>query len=72
MIRRLDSYIGPGRDIREHGDGAAMPAIFVVSLPGSGNAMYHAGYQEGKYGLLVALRCVMPLLSHLKATLEDD
>ena len=44
MIRRLDPPHRPGPAISGNmAMGAAMPAIFVVSLPGSGNAMCHAG-----------------------------
>ena len=43
-IWRLDVTHRPGPAISGNmAMGAAMPAIFVVSLPGSGNAMYHAG-----------------------------
>ena len=75
MLRRLDSYsTARARDLREAGDPG--------SLPGNLRRLFsrffkcyvsRKGYREGGYGLLIAIFAgLYPLLSHLKARLEDD
>lgn len=75
MIRRLDSYsTARARDMRESGD--------IGSLAGNLRRLVsrffkcyvaRQGYKEGGYGLLIALFAgLYPLLSHLKAKLEDE
>ncbi len=75
MIRRLDSYsTARARDLRESGD--------IGGLGGNIRRFFsrffkcfvlRKGYREGGYGFLIALLAgLYPLLSHLKARLEDD
>ncbi len=75
MIRRLDSYTSArARDIREHGDGGSyagnLRRIFTRFWK---CYVSRGGYREGKYGFLIALCAALyPILSYLKATLEDE
>ncbi len=75
MIRRLDSYsTARARDLRDSGD--------IGTLAGNVRRMFsrffkcyvlRKGHREGGYGLLIALFAgLYPLLSYLKARLEDD
>ena len=75
MIRRLDSYTSArARDIREHDDGGSYAGNLRRVVTRFWKCyVSRRGYREGKYGLLVALCAALyPLLSYLKATLEDD
>ncbi len=75
MIRRLDSYTSArARDIREHGNGGSYAGNLRRVVTRFWKCyVSRRGYQEGKYGLLIALCAALyPLLSYLKATLEDD
>lgn len=75
MIRRLDSYTtARARDIREAGDGGSF-ARNVRRMFSRFWKCYvsRKGYREGKYGFLIALFAgLYPILSYLKATLEDE
>lgn len=75
MLRRLDRYTtARARDMREHGN--------VGTLAGNVRRLFsrafkcyvrRKGYREGGWGVLLALCAgLYPLLSYLKATLEDD
>lgn len=75
MIRRLDRYTtARARDLRASGDvgGFAdnlrrMVSRFFKCFIG------RKGYREGRYGFLIALFAALyPMLSHLKARLEDE
>ena len=74
MIRRLDNYAtARAQDLRESGDIGGIPgnirrffSRFIKCY------FFRKGYREGGYGLLIALCAgLYPLLSHLKARLED-
>ena len=74
MIRRLDSYTtAKAQDLRENPDGAG----FARNVRRIFSRFYKCyvgrkGYREGKYGFLIALFAgLYPILSYLKATLED-
>lgn len=75
MIRRLDSYTtARAKDLRESGDigttGRNVRRIFSRFYK---CYIGRKGYREGGYGLLIAIFAgLYPLLSHLKARLEDD
>jgi glycosyltransferase involved in cell wall biosynthesis len=75
MIRRLDSYsTARAKDLREAGDPGTL-AGNVRRLFSRFFKCYvlRRGYREGGYGFLIALFAgLYPLLSHLKATLEDS
>jgi glycosyltransferase involved in cell wall biosynthesis len=75
MIRRLDAYTtARARDIRTNSDGGTY-ARNIRRIFSRFWKCYvsRKGYREGKYGFLVALCAgLYPLLSYLKATLEDD
>jgi len=75
MIRRLDSYsTARAKDLREAGE--------VGSFAGNLRRLFsrffkcyvlRKGYREGGYGFLIALFVgLYPLMSHLKAKLEDE
>ncbi len=75
MLKRLDSYsTARARDMRESGEiGSTANNVrrlfsrFIKCYVG------RKGYREGGYGLLIALCAgLYPLLSHLKARLEDE
>ena len=75
MIRRLDSYsTARAKDLRESGD----PGTFAANLRRLFSRFFKCyvlrqGYREGGYGLLIAVFAgLYPMLSYLKATLEDD
>lgn len=75
MMRRLDSYTtARARDIRESGGGGS----FARNLRRMFSRFWKCyvlrkGYREGKYGFLIALFAgLYPILSYLKASLEDD
>ncbi len=75
MIRRLDNYsTARARDLRESGD----IGTFANNLRRLLSRFFKCyvmrkGYREGGYGFLIALFAgLYPLLSHLKAALEDD
>ena len=74
MIRRLDSYsTARAKDLREQGDIGS----FANNLRRLVSRFFKCyvlrkGYREGGYGFLIALFAgLYPLLSHLKARLED-
>ena len=75
MIRRLDSYsTARAKDLRESGEVGSM-ANNVRRLFSRFFKCYvmRRGYREGGYGFLIALFAgLYPLLSHLKARLEDE
>jgi glycosyltransferase involved in cell wall biosynthesis len=75
MLHRLDRYTDArARDLRDAGD--------IGGLPGNLRRLFsrflkcyvsRKGYREGAYGFLIALLAgLYPLISHLKARLEDD
>lgn len=74
MIKRLDSYTtAKARDLRDNPDGTTF-AKNVRRIFSRFWKCYVArkGYKEGRYGFLIALFAgLYPVLSHLKATLED-
>ena len=75
MIRRLDSYsTARAKDLRQSGDigtmGSNVRRIFSRFIK---CYFFRKGYREGGYGFLIALFAgLYPMLSHLKATLEDE
>ena len=75
MIRRLDSYsTARAKDLRQSGDVGTMRSnvrrIFSRFIK---CYFFRKGYREGGYGFLIALFAgLYPILSHLKATLEDE
>jgi glycosyltransferase involved in cell wall biosynthesis len=75
MIRRLDSYTtARARDIREFGNGGSF-ARNVRRIFSRFWKCYvsRKGYREGHYGFLIALFAgLYPIVSYLKATLEDE
>ncbi len=75
MIRRLDSYSSArARDLRDSGEIGTVPRN-LRRLISRFFKCYVArkGYREGGYGLLIAIFAgLYPLLSHLKAKLEQD
>jgi len=75
MIRRLDSYsTARAKDLRESGDIGGLAgnirrffSRFIKCY------VFRKGYREGAMGFLIAiLTGLYPLLSHLKARLEDE
>jgi glycosyltransferase involved in cell wall biosynthesis len=75
MIRRLDSYsTARARDLRESGNIGSLAAN-VRRLFSRFFKCYvsRKGYREGGHGLLIAIFAgLYPLISYLKARLEDD
>jgi glycosyltransferase involved in cell wall biosynthesis len=75
MIRRLDSYsTARAKDLRQSGDigtmGNNVRRLFSRFIK---CYFFRRGYREGGYGFLIALFAgLFPILSHLKAKLEDD
>ena len=75
MIRRLDSYsTARAKDLRQSGDIGTMRSnvrrIFSRFIK---CYFLRKGYREGGYGFLIALFAgLYPMLSYLKATLEDE
>ncbi len=74
MLRRLDSYTtARARDLRETGQAGS----FANNLRRLFTRFFKCyirrkGYREGGYGFMIALCAgLYPLISHLKATLED-
>lgn len=76
MIKRLDNYsTARARDLRDRGETWGSTANNVRRLFSRFFKCYvlRKGYREGGYGLLIALFAgLYPLISHLKAKLEDD
>lgn len=75
MIRRLDSYTtARARDLREQGDiGSTANNVRRFFSRFVKCYVFRKGYREGGYGLLIAIFAgLFPLISHLKARLEDD
>ena len=74
MLRRLDNYsTARAKDIREHGlkDTTANNIRRLISRFFK-CYVSRKGYREGGYGLIVAICAgLFPLISHLKASLED-
>jgi hypothetical protein len=75
MLRRLDDYsTARAKDIREQG--------IIDTTSNNIRRMFsrffkcyvsRKGYREGGYGLIVAICAgLFPLMSHLKATLEEE
>ena len=74
MIRRLDSYsTARAADLREHGDPDPTRTYVRRFFSRFYKCyLYHHGYREGGWGLLIAICAgLYPLLSHLKAKLES-
>lgn len=75
MIRRLDSYsTARAKDLRQSGNVGTMRSnvrrIFSRFIK---CYVFRKGYREGGYGFLIALFAgLYPILSYLKATLEDE
>lgn len=75
MIRRLDSYTtARARDIREFGNGGTYARNLRRILSRFWKCyVSRKGYREGRYGLLIAIFAgLYPIVSYLKATLEDE
>jgi glycosyltransferase involved in cell wall biosynthesis len=75
MIRRLDRYTtARARDLRESGDIGSLPANLRRIFSRFWKCyVARQGYREGGYGFLIALFAgLYPILSHLKARLEDE
>ena len=76
MLRRLDNYsTARAKDLRDAGETWGSTASNVRRLFSRFFKCYvsRKGYREGGYGLLIALFAgLYPLISHLKAKLEDD
>lgn len=75
VIRRLDSYsTARAADMRAGGNvGSTANNVRRVFTRFFKCYVLRKGYREGGYGLLIALCAgLYPLLSHLKARLEDD
>jgi glycosyltransferase involved in cell wall biosynthesis len=76
MVKRLDNYsTAKARDLRDAGETWGSTANNVRRLFSRFFKCYvlRKGYREGGYGLLIALFAgLYPLVSHLKAKLEDD
>jgi hypothetical protein len=75
MIRRLDSYTtARARDIRENGDGGSYARNLRRIFSRSWKCyVSRKGYREGRYGVLIAIFAgLYPILSYLKATLEEN
>ena len=74
MLRRLDSYsTARAKDLRDSGNVGTFSRN-LLRLPSRFFKCYvlRRGYREGGYGFLIALCAgLYPLLSHLKARLED-
>lgn len=74
-IRRLDSYTtAKARDMRASGNiGSTSNNVRRLFSRFFKCYVLRKGYREGGYGLLIALCAgLYPLISHLKAKLEDD
>ena len=75
MIRRLDAYTSArAKDMREDGE-IGSTASNVRRLFSRFLKCYigRQGYREGGYGLLIALFAgLYPIISHIRAKLEDD
>jgi glycosyltransferase involved in cell wall biosynthesis len=75
MIRRLDSYsTARARDLRDSGEiGSTVNNVRRLFNRFFKCYVGRKGYREGGYGLLIAILAgLYPLVSHLKAKLEDD
>ncbi|MEE2760418.1 MAG: glycosyltransferase family 2 protein [Pseudomonadota bacterium] len=75
MIRRLDTYSSArAQDLREAGQiGSTWDNVRRLFSRFLKCYIGRKGYREGGYGLLIALFAgLYPLLSHIKAKLEDD
>lgn len=75
VIRRLDSYTtAKARDMRASGEiGSTSNNVRRLFSRFFKCYVLRKGYREGGYGLLIALCAgLYPLLSHLKAKLEDN
>ena len=75
MLKRLDSYsTARAKDMREAGEiGSTANNIRRLFSRFVKCYIFRKGYREGGYGLVIAICAgLYPLLSHLKARLEDD
>lgn len=75
MIRRLDRYTtARALDLRDRGDiGRLWPNLRRMASRFWKCYVARKGYREGAWGVLIALMAALyPILSHLKARLEDD
>lgn len=75
MLERLDRYTSArARDLRQSGD----PGTFRANVRRIFSRFWKCyvsrrGYREGQYGFLIALMAgLYPIISYLKANLEDD
>jgi hypothetical protein len=75
MIQRLDRYsTARAKDLRESGEiGSFAGNLRRIASRFFKCYVSRKGYREGAYGFLIALMAALyPILSHLKARLEDD
>lgn len=75
MIRRLDAYsTARAKDLRDSGDIGSLPNnVRRVASRFFKCYVSRRGYREGGYGFLIAVFAgLYPLLSHLKAKLEES
>ena len=75
MIKRLDRYsTAKAADLRASGDiGRFRSNVRRIFSRFYKCYIGRKGYREGRYGFLIALFAgIFPILSYLKATLEDD
>ncbi|MDD9877440.1 MAG: glycosyltransferase family 2 protein [Magnetovibrio sp.] len=75
MLRRLDSYsTARAKDLRESGQvGSTANNVRRLFSRFIKCYVFRKGYREGGYGLVIALCAgLYPLLSHLKAKMEND
>ena len=75
MIKRLDRYsTAKAADLRASGDvGRFRSNVRRIFSRFYKCYIGRKGYREGRYGFLIALLAgIFPILSYLKATLEDD
>lgn len=75
MIRRLDGYsTARAKDLRDAGEIGTLPRNLVRLLSRFFKCyVLRKGYREGGYGFLIALCAgLYPVLSHLKARLEEN
>jgi glycosyltransferase involved in cell wall biosynthesis len=74
MIKRLDNYSSArAKDLRDSGEiGSTLSNMRRFFSRFIKCSIFRRGYREGGYGLIIAICAgLFPLLSHLKAKLED-
>jgi len=75
MLKRLDSYsTARAKDLRESGEiGSTANNVRRMFSRFIKCYVFRKGYREGGYGLIIAICAgLYPLISHLKAKLEDE